>query len=184
VNRGLATVALLALLSVSPAQAAGDDGLLFPAINFLLLLATLFVLLRKPIQTYFADRHAAIRADLDQAAALKRGAEERYAQWQRRLLDLERELSVIRATSRERADAERESLLADARAAAQRIRQDAANAVDQEVRRARARLRDEASQLAIELAAGILREQVDSRDRDRLIEEFIERIERSPEARS
>jgi F-type H+-transporting ATPase subunit b len=71
-------------------------------------------------------------------------------------------------------------LLADARAAAERIRSDAANAVDHEVRRAQANLRAEASQLAVELAAGILREQVTTQDRDRLIDEFIARIERTP----
>jgi len=181
VKRMLCDGALLAWLCAVPARAA-DDGLLFPAINFALLLATLFILLRTPIRTYFADRRTAIRKDLDEAAALKRSAEERYAQWQRRLVDLQGELEGIRVAARERAEAERASLLADARAAAERIRQDAANAVDQELRRARARLRAEASQLAVELAAGILREQVTSQDRDRLLDEFIERIERSPDA--
>jgi F-type H+-transporting ATPase subunit b len=181
VKRGLCDGAWLGLLCAVPAQAAAD-GLLFPIINFALLFATLFILLRKPIRTYFADRRASIRKDLDDAAALKRSAEERYAQWQRRLVDLQSELEGIRGTARERVEAERASLLADARAAADRIRQDAANAVDHELRRARARLRDEASRLAVELAAGILRDQVTPQDRDRLIDEFIERIERSPDA--
>src|SRR5262249_18810355 len=100
---------------------------------------------------------------------------------QRRLVDLERELTEIRTGAQERADAERASLLADARAAAERIRSDAATAVERELRRARANLREEASQLAVELAAGILRETVTAQDRDRLIDEFIERVARSPE---
>ena len=48
-----------------------------------------------------------------------------------------------------------------------------------ELRRARAGLREEASQLAIELAAGILRETVTAQDRERLIDEFIERVARA-----
>jgi F-type H+-transporting ATPase subunit b len=178
----LSSALLLASLGAAPAYAAEEGGLFWPAINFVLLLAVLFYFARKPIQTFFGDRRKAIRKELDAAAALERSARERYAQWQRRLVDLERELAQIRTASQERADAERASLLADARAAADRIRSDAANAVEHELRRARARLREEASQLAIELASGILREKVTAQDRDRLIDEFIDRIGRPPEA--
>jgi F-type H+-transporting ATPase subunit b len=173
---------VLAIAAVAPAHAAEEGGsLLYPVINFALLLAVLFYFARKPIQTYFGERRAGIRKDLDEAAALERQARERYAQWQRRLVDLERELAEIRAGAQERAEAERASLLADARAASERIRADAATAVEHELRRARAGLREEASQLAIELASGILREKVTAQDRDRLIDEFIERIA-APEA--
>src|SRR5258706_8849235 len=99
--------------AASPVHAAEEaGGLLFPWINFGLLIATLVVLLRKPIQTYFGDRRAAIRKDLDDAAAMKRRAEEHYAQWNRRLVDLERELDEIRAGAQERAEADRPSRLA------------------------------------------------------------------------
>ena len=182
-KRALANALPFTVLLASPARAAAD-GLLFPTINFVLLFAVLFVLLRKPVRTYFDVRRNAIRVELQEAAALKKEAETRYAQWQRRLNDLQDELDAIRRTARERADAERESLLADARKSAERIRQDAAAAVDQEVRRARARLHGEASELAVELAAGILREQVTEGDRDRLLDEFIGRIERAPGAES
>lgn len=179
------TFALLSLFVALPAAAAGDGGgMVYRTFNFVLLFVVIFLLARKPIQAFFADRRSAIRKDLDDAAELKKQAEERYAQWQRRLVDLETELEGIRAATRERADVERENLLADARAAADRIRADAATAVDQEVRRAKQRLRDESSELAVELAAGILRERVSGDDRDRLLNEFIERIERSPEAGS
>ena len=180
----LAAVAL-AIAAAVPAHAAeeGGGGLFYPAINFVLLFAALIYFARKPIQTYFGERRAGIRKNLDEAATLERQARERYAQWQRRLVDLERELAEIRAGAQERAEAERASLLADARAASERIRSDAAAAVEHELRRARAGLREEASQLAIELASGILREKVTAQDRDRLIDEFIERIARAPEAR-
>jgi F0F1-type ATP synthase membrane subunit b/b' len=43
-------------------------------------------------------------------------------------------------------------------------------------------LRDEASDLAVELAAEMLREQVTANDRERLLEEFIQRIEQTDSA--
>ena len=180
--RALLAAAGGALLA-HPAHAAGD-GLFYPTLNFLTLLVVLFILARKPIRAYFDGRRDAIRAEIDAAAALQREAEERHAAWQRKLSELETELEQIRATARERTEAERTRLLEDARASAERIRQDAASAVDQELRRARARLREEAADLAMELAAGVLREQVTDGDRAQLVDEFIGRIERAPGAGS
>ncbi|MGH0029172.1 MAG: F0F1 ATP synthase subunit B [Myxococcota bacterium] len=177
-------LALAGLLLANPALAAGGGeeggGLLWPTLNFVLLLAVLFVLVRKPAQAFFAQRRDGIQSDLEAAAELKKEAEERYAQWQRRLVDLERELEGIRQTARERAETEREHILADARASAERIKRDASTAIDQEVRRAKERLRREASDLAVELAADLLRSEVTPQDRERLLDEFIARVESTP----
>jgi F-type H+-transporting ATPase subunit b len=170
-------------LASAPALAAGDSeggsGLLFPMLNFALLIAALVYFARKPALAFFAERRSRIESDLREAAQLKKEAEERHAKWQRRLADLERELEGIRETSRERAETEREHILADARAAAERIRGEASTAIERELRRARERLRDEASELAVELAEGLLREQVTDDDRNRLLDEFIARVEDS-----
>ena len=174
------------VLTASPALAAGGEehgggeGLLFPFLNFALLVGVLFFLTRKPVRAYFAERRRNIQTELDQAADLQRQAEERHAKWQRRLVDLERELDEIRRLGRERAEAEREQILADARESAARIERTARSAIEQELRRARESLRDEASNLAVDLASGLLRERVTDADRDRLLDEFIARVEQTP----
>jgi F-type H+-transporting ATPase subunit b len=180
-RRALRLAGLLCL-AAAPAAAAGDEGgsgLFYPVLNFVLLIAVLLYFVRKPAQEFFSQRRSRIESDLREAAELKKQAEERHAKWQRRLADLERELDEIRATSRERAETEREHILADARKAAERIRRETTSAIDHELRRARARLRDEASDLAVELAEGLLREQVTDGDRARLLDEFIARVEDS-----
>lgn len=179
--RTLCFAGLLCLVAF-PALAEGDahgegSSLFFPVLNFALLIAALIYFARKPALAFFADRRSRIEGDLREAARLHKEAEERHAKWQRRLADLERELETIRQTSRERAETEREHILADARATAERIRRDASTAIEQELRRARERLRDEASDLAVEMAEGMLREQVTDADRDRLLDEFIARVE-------
>ncbi len=169
----------------SPALAAGGEegpSLLWTTVNFFILVGALFYFVRKPALAFFADRRDGIRQDLEQAAKLKKDAEERYAKWQRRLADLEQELDGIRETARQRAEEERESILADARASAERIQRDATAAIEQETRRAQEELRDEASALSIELASGILKQQVGDGDRQRLLDEFITRIEQAPRA--
>jgi F-type H+-transporting ATPase subunit b len=151
----------------------------FPILNFVLLVAVIGYFAGKPIREFFNARRATIQDDLHTAAEFRREAEARYAKWQRKLVDLEAELDQIRATSRERAEAEREKIIADANAAAERIRTEATAAIEQELRRSREVLSEEAANLAVELAGNLLREHVTNADRDRLVTEFIERIERA-----
>jgi len=169
------------VLLAGPAVASEGEGpgLLYPTLNLALLIAVLVYFGRKPILGFFDRRRLQIEEDLQKAAALKKEAEERYASWQRKLADLQAELEGIRAASRERAESERAQILADATATAARIRSDATAAIEQELRRARAVLHEEAADLAVDLARSLLAEQVTNADRERLVSEFIERIERS-----
>jgi F-type H+-transporting ATPase subunit b len=182
--------AAAALLLASVAQAAEGEhhasleDLLYALFDFALLIGVLVYFARKPLVTFFRDRRLNIQDELKTAADLRTEAEARYAKWQRRLMDLDAELAGIRAQARERAEAERERILAEANATAERIRRDAHAAVDQELRRARARLRQEAADLAVELAAESLHRQVTDADHDRLLDEFVQTVERPPATRA
>ena len=142
-----------------------------------ILLGVIVYFARKPIIAFFADRREQISSDLDEAAEVLEKAEGRFAEWQRKLIELDREMEQIRSDGRDRAQAEYEGIIADARAVAERIKRDAEAAVDQELRRARNELRDEAALLATELAEKLMREQIGDPDRERLLDEFITRIE-------
>lgn len=180
-------VALLVTLQALPAYASdpsagGLQTLFWPAINLVILIAALVYFTRKPLQAFFEQRRSKIQGELQSAADQLATAETTYAKWQRRMIDLEGELDEIRATSRERAEAERQRIIEDARAAAERIRRDATAAVELELRRARDSLREEATQLAIDLAAERLTREVTDADRDRLVDEFIDLIASTPDS--
>jgi len=178
--RGAAALPLILL--ALPAHAAEEhasdlNSILLNAVNLAILIAALVYFARKPLRAYFDKRRADIQGDLRAAADQLATAESTYAKWQRRMIDLEAELDEIRTTSRQRAEAERERIIQSAHATAERIRRDATAAVDLELRRAREILREEAAQLAIQLAGERLAREVTDADRDRLIDEFIDRIE-------
>jgi F-type H+-transporting ATPase subunit b len=178
-----ALVLCLLLAPVVPAGASEGGGglgdLFWPALNLVILIAALVYFGRRPILDFFANRQDRIRDDLDAAASALAEAEARHTEWQRKLTRLDAEMARIREQARERAEAERKHILADASAAAERIRRDARSTVDQELRRAREELRREAAELALELAAETLRARVSDADRSRLVDDFIETIERS-----
>lgn len=176
------------LLTAGPVQASEDasgglSDLLWSSFNLAILLGVLIYFGRRPIQAFFANRRQEIQRELKDSANQLAEAEATYAEWQRRLIGLESELEEIRTISRQRAESERERILSDARASADRIRRDATSAVEQELRRAREELRDEAAQLALELAARRLEREVGDVDRDRLVDEFIDRVESGAPAR-
>ena len=176
--------AALLLLAWLPGQAlaAGGGGdpvmdLIYQVGNFLLLLGVIFFVARKPVMAYFASRREQIMGDLDQAAAVLAAAEARQAEIQSKLGELEAQLAEIQEQSRQRAEEESQRILAKAREAAERIQSDALEASAQELLRAQQELRAEAAGLAVELATEILEQQVGDSDRQRLLDEFITRVE-------
>ena len=174
------------LLETSVAVAAGGEAktqseiikeMIFQGFNLLLLLGVFYYFGRGPVSEFFASRRSGIQSELSEAANLLAEAEQRNSDLQRRLVDLSTEVEQIKSGATQRASDEADRIVADAKAAAERIRTDAQAAIDQELRRAQASLRDEAADLALELAAGKLEQQVGDSDRDRLMDEFITRIE-------
>jgi F-type H+-transporting ATPase subunit b len=178
----LGVLAVTLYAGVASAAGGGDDHnpvveAIWEGVNLALLLGVIVYFGRGPISAYFATRRDGIKTELSDAAELLSQAEQRNAELQRRLVDLSSEIEDIRENASRRADEEAERILADAGASAERIRTDARAAVDQELRRAQAALRDEAADLALEIAGRKLDENVSEGDRERLIDEFITRIE-------
>ncbi len=178
--------ALLVLLVSGVAMASGDSHedagevvrqTIWQAVNLALLLGVLIYVGRKPIAEFFSERRSGIQSELSEAANLLSEAERRNAKLQRRLVDLRSEIEGIKEDAGRRAEAEAERILVDARSTAERIRRDAQAAVAQELRRAQLALREEAADLALEIAARKLTEQVSDADRERLVDEFILRVE-------
>jgi F-type H+-transporting ATPase subunit b len=174
------------VLLAGTAQAADHGGqseteilmqTLYQGANLALLLGTLFYFGRKPITEFFSTRRSGIQSELTEAAELLAEAEKRNAELQRRLVDLGSEVEGIQEEAGRRAEEEAERIMADARATAERIRRDAQAAVAQELRRAQVELREEAADLALEIAGRKLNEQVGEADRERLVDEFILRVE-------
>lgn len=186
----IVTLALVAcVLGATVAHAAGEAHkshgevvreTLWQAFNLGVIVAILVYFGRKPISAFFAARRQGIQTQLSQAAELLDRAEHRNSDLQRRLVDLSAELDSIREVSSRRAEEEAMRILAEARATADRIRRDAQAAVDQELRRAQSKLREEAADLALELAASKLMSGVTESDRDRLVDEFITRVQPNP----
>lgn len=176
---------LLAPIAAQAASEGGEHGgssFFWHALNLLLILGVIVYFGRNPIRAFMADRRQTIEQGIEGAQRELAAAEQRLAECNQRLATLDREVEEIRSAVRAQAESERDRLLADAQAAADRIRRDARLAVEQEGRRAREELRAEAADMAVRIAADLLKRQVGDTDRARLVDEFVESIESPPAA--
>jgi len=179
VSRWLLATALFVFATPAAASSGGEEGggLLWQTVNVVLLVAVLIYFARKPVLAYLAERRDGIANDLDGSAKLLADAERKLEEWSRKVANIDREAEEIRTATRHAAEAERDRILADARVTAERITRSAGAVVDRELQRARAELRREAADLAVELAGKLLAEQVNDADRARLVDEFIGHVE-------
>jgi F-type H+-transporting ATPase subunit b len=163
-------------------EAHGDHTkeLIFEWVNLLILGGALVYFARKPIQQYLADRRDTIAKNIASSEQLLRDAEAKLAEWNAKAARLDADVVEIIEATRKGAETEKAAILADAEATAARIRQSASGVVERELRAARESLRKEAAELAVTIASSILREQTNDADRNRLVDEFIAKVESGP----
>ena len=170
-------LAALALLLPATAHAADGATQIWEALNLVLLFSVLFFVARKPVLEYLSGRKADITSNIESSEKLLGEAEARLSEWNQKAAQLDEEVAMIRAATKKAAETERDHIIADAQATAERIKAGASAVVDRELNVARESLREEVAVLATDLAATILQEKVNDGDRSRLVDEFIQKIE-------
>lgn len=179
---GLAALAAL-MPAVALAASGGDEhgggirDFVWHSVNLLLLIVALVYFARGPIANFLNERRAKIEDGIQSAGRELAEAERKLAACEQRIASLDEEIDGIRSAVQRQAESERDRLLAEAHGTAERIRRDAVAAVEQELRHARAQLRAETVDLAVQLAGELLRSQVSDADRTRLVDDFVQRIE-------
>jgi F-type H+-transporting ATPase subunit b len=179
------TAVLLPLLALAAEAEHGAEAhhgtdwktLGIAALNFAVLLFVLRRFAGPLIQNFFFQRSEIIRKQLEHAQSRLLAAEAELEDLRRRLRGIDGESQRVIGEMKLLAEQERTRALQRAEYAARRIGEEAQRVADRELDRARAALRDEAAVLSAKLAAEILRNQVRPEDHERLVDEFIARVE-------
>jgi F-type H+-transporting ATPase subunit b len=165
------------------ADAEHEKEFIYEWVNLVLLIAVLAYFARKPVSEYLAARRDTIAKNIASSEQLLKDAERKLAEWNAKAARLDADVATILESTRKSAEAEKASILAAAEATASRIRQSAGGVVDRELRTARVALRKEAAELAVTLAGSLLQQHTTDADRNRLVDEFIARIESGSSSR-
>ncbi len=183
----LLVVVLLLVLGASLvfAAAAGHEGegspwnswmLLWRVINTVALIVLLVYFLKKPLVTFFAERKEQISKDLDDAREQRERAERLLKDYEAKIAGMEQELAKMRAELAKASEAESKKLLEAADAMMFKMVDAARLAAEQEVRKAKAAVKNEAVDLAVELAEALIREKITDQDRRRIVEDYLDKV--------
>jgi F-type H+-transporting ATPase subunit b len=175
---------VLVVLSASCAFAASEGSsspwtmgmLIWRVINTIALLALLVWALKKPLVNFFTERKAKIEEDLAEAVKLKEQAEELIKEYEGKIAGMEQELSKMRAELQKAAEAESQKVVANGERMAAAMVEAAQITAEQEVRKAKETLKNEAVTLAIQLAEALIREKINEDDRKRIVDEYLVKV--------
>ncbi|MGB9616975.1 MAG: hypothetical protein ACPL7J_06590 [Desulfomonilaceae bacterium] len=181
----LFSVCLLAGVIAPAAYAAGHgEGasqwdawmLLWRVINTVALIILLVYVLKKPLKTFFSERRTRIARELDEAREQRNRAERTIQEYKVKLAGMEAELQKMRAELRKSAETEKEKVLANAERMANAMVESAKVAAEQELRNAKIALKNEAVELAVQLAEALIRERINEDDRKRIVEDYLVKV--------
>jgi F-type H+-transporting ATPase subunit b len=165
------------LLWRPPGTPAPFAALLF---NTALLFFIIFKVARAPVTKGLLDRKQKIARSIEDAAAMKKEAEEQLARYQHKLDNLDAEIERVKREMREGAEAERRRVLEEAKARRLRLEQEARQLVDQELADLRDQLTRETARAALRSARELLVKSASTEDHRRLCDQYLATLEQRP----
>ena len=148
----------------------------FHALHIFLLIVLLVVVGRRPIGDALKNRALGIRKELVDSARERDEARQKNEELVARLGKFERELEEMRVTAAEDAKQDAARIVERAEAEAKRIAESSERSISEETRRAKASLRKEAVDLAVQLAETTLSKEVQADDQRRLARQFLDTL--------
>jgi F-type H+-transporting ATPase subunit b len=155
----------------------------FQLINFGVLVFILVKFGGSALSKMLAARHVQLKKDIEEAAQARAAAEARLAEQEKRMANLAQEVARLRGSIKEEAEKEQARLLAVADEKSKRIQEEARFLMQQQVKEAERRFREELAGAAVRVAEEVVRRSVRADDESRLAQAFVADVERAPVGR-
>lgn len=149
---------------------------LFTLINMILTFALLRKFLFKPVKKMIDDRQAEIDGLYADAASSKKEAEAMKAEYQSQLADANAQRDAILRDAAAKAQRREEDVLAAANREADAIREKARADIIREKKQALNDVKDDISGMAVAIAEKVVEKELHTQDQEQLISSFIDRL--------
>lgn len=175
----------IAMCGLSWAAEAGGHGgghelnwtdFMLRLLNFVILVAVLVKLLKKPLVNFFTSRREDIEKLLAELELKRKAAEQKSAEYSAKLASLQGETKKIIDDMIAEGEAERQKIIEGAEKQAEYIKQQAQLAIQQEVKSAKESLQAEIAELSVAAAEEILRKKMKAEDQERLVRDFMTKV--------
>ncbi|MGE5258652.1 MAG: hypothetical protein ACM3KE_18395 [Hyphomicrobiales bacterium] len=148
----------------------------FRIMNFVVLAAVLFFLLRKPIPRALNNRIRGIEEQLKDLEAKKSEAEAQLTACNQKLSALEKEAERIVADYVRQGQEARARILKEAESASEKIQLQARRNIEHEFEQTKAQLQREIFEKALGKAEEQLRQNITAQDQNKLVEEYLQKV--------
>lgn len=152
------------------------QDMLWTIINFLILVAILNIFLYKPIVRVLENRKNEIANNLNQAEQAKLDAEKTKEQYATQLKNAKREAQEIITRANKLGEDGKNEIIAEARNEAEKITIKAKEEIEREKKKALSEIRDEVATLAVMTAEKIINKNINDKDQERLVQDFIKEV--------
>jgi F-type H+-transporting ATPase subunit b len=150
--------------------------LLWRTLNFAALVLILVKFLAKPLANALKGRQAAIRNQFNELEAQKAEAAAKYQEYEDKLAKIETEVTAIIENAVAQAETEKSRIIEEANRAAADLKRQAEMAVQHELAEAKLRLRAEAAEQAMGLAADLISKNLQDNEQVTLIENYLDKV--------
>jgi F-type H+-transporting ATPase subunit b len=144
--------------------------------NFVVLLAALIFILRKPISQALSSRIKDIRQQLESLEAQKVEAEKQLAQYNEKLSQLESEAEKIVEGYIKQGNEAKAKILKEAEATAEKLQVQARRNIEHEFGKARQELQREVVEKSLVKAEETLKKAITDQDQDKLVDEYLDKV--------
>ena len=148
--------------------------MIFTWANLLLLLFILKKLLFKPITNILSQREKEISEMYKKAEDAQKNAEEMESEYTQKLSLAKEEASKIMKEASYEATLKGEAIISDAQKQAQATLEKAEKQIDQEKKAAVSEIKNDIASIAVSLAEKVIEKDINEKDYERLVEEFID----------
>ena len=150
--------------------------LIFQILNLLLLMVLFKKYLFKPVTEILEKRQAEIEGHYQEAQQAEADAKAMKADYESKMAGARQEADRVIKTATESANAMSASIVEDARTQADQLKRRAQTEIDLERRRAFDEVKGELSGIALDIASQVIEREVNEKDHEAFIDEFIKNV--------
>jgi F-type H+-transporting ATPase subunit b len=150
---------------------------LWKIVNFAILVFLIVKFGGKPIREFFRKRTELIEKSLKEAEEAKEFAKKALTEVQERLKGADKEIEGIIEAAKKAGEADKEALIAEGETLKNKILEQTKANIEFELQKAKESIKSEAALMALELAEKDIKEKLSKKEHERLIEEYIKKLE-------
>ena len=172
------------LLPTALSASGGDSGAKgwaatdwFRVMNFSVLVIALVFVLRKPLSQALGARITGIKDQLEDLEVRKAEAENQLAEYSEKLSRLEKESEKIVEDYIKQGNEAKARILKEAESAAEKLQTQARRNIAHEFKQAKLKLQEEIFETSLIKAEEIIKGRISGEDQDRLVDEYLRKVE-------